>query len=115
MKKYEKGDVVIDLNCPSCGQKTAVKVNKNSCLYIYCTNKTGDLNCCCRMAWGLVVSRGILRKEVIEKKEILGILFGGIFDDIRKPENRDEREPRKLDDDRASTEFSCSGISDGLF
>lgn len=70
--------IVGEVICPDCGKPTAVKVNKNGCLYIYCTNITNDETgerCGHRRSWGRVLSRKYQREHNIEvvKNGITGI------------------------------------------
>lgn len=55
--------------CPDCGKQTPVKLNKNGCLYIYCTNvvneETGE-RCYARRQWGRKASREYIKKQNIE-------------------------------------------------
>lgn len=61
--------IVGEVICPDCGKNTAVKVNKNGSLYIYCTNiindDTGE-RCYSRKIWGRAKSREFLKHNNIE-------------------------------------------------
>lgn len=78
MKIVSEGDTIGTCKCDGCGEECAVKVNKNLCVYYYCTKLTGVIKvnkkgvaqqerCFTRMAYGRTASIKIIENFTKEQ------------------------------------------------